>query len=373
VRVALACPYAWDAPGGVQVHVRQLAGCLIERGHEVIVLAPADRHPHEGWIRVVGKPIRMRYQGTFAPICFSPASWTRVGKILRSFRPDVVHAHEPTAPSTGMFAALRATAPVVATFHANVERSRLLTTALPLLRPVWRRLRVKIAVSEAAKDFYESRFGKGIRIVPNGVDVGLFSAGSPSAELPAGRTMLWTHRLDPQKGFGVAVRAFAKLALEFPDLWFVVIGDGKDRELVERLPPEVRSRVLMVGTVPHDRLPAYHAGAEVFIAPALGQESFGLVLVEAMAAGVPVVASDIAGYREVVRHDVNGLLVPPGDPAALAEAVGRILREPDLAKRLAEAGRARADDFRWDGVADRIEQAYQEAVGSGSRLLQEGP
>jgi phosphatidyl-myo-inositol alpha-mannosyltransferase len=364
VRVALACSYAWDAPGGVQVHVRQLAECLTDRGHQVIALAPSKSRPQEAWVRVVGKPIRMRYQGTFAPICFSPASWTRVGRILRAFRPDVVHAHEPTAPSTGMFAALRADAPVVATFHANVERSRLLTAALPILRPVWRRLRVKIAVSEAAKDFYESRFGDGLRIIPNGVDVDLFSSASPAAELPAGRRMLWTHRLDPQKGFEVAIDAFAKLSPEFPDLWLVVIGDGKDRGMVQRLPAEARSRVMMVGTVPHDRLPAYHAGADVFIAPALGQESFGLVLVEAMAAGVPVVASDIAGYREVIRNDVNGLLVPVGDPAALADAVGQVLLEPDLAKRLTEAGRARAEDFRWEGVVERIEQAYRDAIGN---------
>jgi phosphatidyl-myo-inositol alpha-mannosyltransferase len=365
VRVALACPYAWDAPGGVQVHVRQLAECLIERGHEAIVLAPAEGRPHEPWVRVVGKPIRMRYQGTFAPICFSPASWKEVGNVLRTFRPDVVHAHEPTAPSRGVLAALRAPVPVVATFHANVERSRLLTASLPLLRPVWRRLKVKLAVSEAARDFYQSRFGAGIRVVPNGVDVDLFASGSPSPDLPPGRTMLWTHRLDPQKGFGVAVDAFAKLSLEFPDLWFVVIGEGRDRGMPERLPAGVRARVLMVGTVPHEGLPAFHAGADLFIAPALGQESFGLVLVEAMAAGVPVVASDIAGYREVVRNDVDGLLVPPGDAAALTETVGRILRDPDLAKRLAEAGRARAQEFRWDGVADRIEQAYREAVGVG--------
>jgi phosphatidylinositol alpha-mannosyltransferase len=364
VRVALACPYAWDAPGGVQVHVRQLAVRLIERGRDVIVLAPSEHHPDVGWVYVVGRPIRMRYQGTFAPICFSPASWRQVGHVLRDFRPDVVHAHEPTAPSTGMFAALRAGAPVVATFHANVERSRLLTAALPLLRPVWRRLRVKIAVSEAAKDFYQSRFGDGIRIIPNGVDVDMFTGTSPIPELPSGRRMLWTHRLDPQKGFGVAIDAFAKLSAEFPDLWFVVIGDGKDRGMAQRLPAEARSRLLMVGTVPHDRLPTYHAGADVFIAPALGQESFGLVLVEAMAAGVPVVASDIAGYREVVRNGVNGLLVPPRDPAVLADAVGRILRDTELAKRLAEAGRARAEDFRWDGVADRIEQAYQDAIGN---------
>jgi phosphatidylinositol alpha-mannosyltransferase len=346
----------------VQVHVRQLAECLMERGHAVVVLAPAWHPGREQWVRVVGKPVRMRYQGTFAPICFSPGSWARVGQVLRAFRPDVVHAHEPTSPSTGMVATLRARVPVVATFHANVERSRLLTAALPVLRPVWRRLAVRIAVSEAAKDFYGSRFGDGIRVIPNGVDVDLFSSASPAPELPAGRRMLWTHRLDPQKGFGVALGAFANLAPEFPDLWLIVVGDGKDRAMLERLAAEARSRVLMLGTVAHDRLPAYHAGADVFVAPALGQESFGLVLVEAMAAGVPVVASDIAGYREVVRHDVDGLLVAPSDPAALAAAVGRILREPDLATRLSEAGRARAEDFRWNRVVADIEAAYRDAI-----------
>jgi phosphatidyl-myo-inositol alpha-mannosyltransferase len=362
VRVVLACPYAWDAPGGVQVHVRELAGCLRERGHEVLVLAPGKHPAEEPWVRVVGRPVSVGYQGTVAPICFSPASWVRVGKALRRFQPDVVHAHEPTSPSTAMFVALRSRAPVVATFHANVERSRLLTTALPVLRPVWRRLRVRMAVSQAAKDFYESRFGDGIRIVPNGCDVELFSSGSPAEVLPPGRRMLWTHRLDPQKGFPVAVDAFAKLASAFPDLWFVVIGDGKDRTALNRLPAPVRSRVRMLGSVAHDRLPGYLAGAEVFVAPALGQESFGLVLVEAMAAGVPVVASDIAGYREVVRKDVDGLLVPPADAAALAAAVTRVLEDRELARRLAAAGRERAQLYRWDVVVDQIESAYNDAM-----------
>jgi phosphatidylinositol alpha-mannosyltransferase len=261
-----------------------------------------------------------------------------------------------------MVATLRAGVPVVATFHANVERSRLLTAALPVLRPIWRRLRVRIAVSEAARDFYGSRFAGEIRVIPNGVDVELFANAAASADLPPGRRMLWTHRLDPQKGFPIAVEAFAKLAIEFPDLWFLVIGEGRDREAIDALTAQARSRTLLLGTVQHDRLPGYHAGADVFVAPALGQESFGLVLLEAMAAGVPVVASDIAGYREVVRGEVDGLLVPPGDSAALTRAVAGILREPELAKRLSAAGRERAQAFRWDTVVDRIEAAYHEAL-----------
>src|SRR5439155_3546009 len=137
------------------------------------------------------QPVRISYQGTVAPILFSVASCRRVGEALRSFRPDVVHAHEPLTPSTSMFATLRANAPVVATFHAHAERSSLLSAAAPVLRPVWRRLRVRIAVSEAAARFVEARFEDGVRIVTNGCDVDLYAKTEPDADLPSGRRLLW--------------------------------------------------------------------------------------------------------------------------------------------------------------------------------------
>jgi phosphatidylinositol alpha-mannosyltransferase len=174
--------------------------------------------------------------------------------------------------------------------------------------------------------------------------------------------MLWVGRLDEQKGFPVAVRAFASLAAEFPDLSFVVVGEGRDRTAVSTLRGEARGRVVLAGSVCHRDLPGYVAAADVFVAPALGQESFGIVLVEAMAAGVPVVASDIFGYREVVRPDEDGILVPPDDPGALAGAVRRVLSDEALAARLAQAGRARAERFRWEVVIDEIEAVYQEAL-----------
>lgn len=364
VKIVLACPYAWEVPGGVQVHVGQLAEHLRKRGHDALVLAPGRRRAAEPWVRIVGRPIRVPYQGTVAPICFSPQSARSIGSVLRAFAPEVVHAHEPFSPSTAMFATLRSRAPVVGTFHAFAERSTLLTAAVPALRPLWRRLRVRLAVSEAAAEFIRSRFGDGIRIVPNGSDVELFGKGpaEPAPSLPPGRRLLWVGRLDAQKGFPVAVAAFEQIAGEFPDLSFVVVGEGRDRSAVSPLPPHVRRRVVMAGSVPHPSLPAYHAGADVFVSPAVGQESFGLVLVEAMAAGVPVVASDIPGYREVVRANVDGLLVRPGDPGALADAMRRVLSDPTLASRLREAGRVRADRYRWDVVAEDIERAYEEAL-----------
>jgi phosphatidylinositol alpha-mannosyltransferase len=365
VRVLQACPYDWNAAGGVQVHVRALTERLQARGHEVVVVTPVAGPADDAYVRVAGRPLRVPYQGTVAPVCFSVSSIRRIGAVLRAFRPELVHAHEPIAPSTAMVATLRAGVPIVATFHSHVERSRLFDAAAPLLRIVSRRIAVRIAVSEASARFIGDRLEGEFRIVPNGVDVEAFARGTPPADVPLGRRMLWVGRLDPQKGFGVAVGAFARLAPEFPDLHLLVAGDGRDRDAVEGLPPGVRSRVVMLGTVPHGLLPAYHAAADAFVAPALGQESFGMVLVEAMAAGVPVVASDIAGYREVVHHEEDGLLVPPGDSEALGFAIRRVLQDPDLSARLRRAGRARAERYSWDVVTDQIEAIYAEVLGHG--------
>jgi phosphatidylinositol alpha-mannosyltransferase len=342
--------------------VAQLASCLRARGHRTLVLAPGRSPSSDPSVRLVGAAWRVPYQGTVAPIRFSPGSAARVRRELGQFGPDVTHVHEPMTPSTSMLAAWSSPAPVVATFHAFAEHSRLLTAAAPLLRPVWRKLQVRMAVSRAAAGFVGSRFGDGIRIVPNGCDVELFSTAQPAEGLPPGRRLLWVGRLDPQKGFPVALRAFASLMGGLHDLSLVVAGDGPDRSALGGLPPEVRRRIIMLGNVPHHRLPAYHAACHVFVAPAIGQESFGIALVEAMAAGLPVVASDIAGYREVVRADVEGLLVPPGDASALAGEVSRVLSDDALAGRLRHAGRERAEGFRWDAIAERIETAYRDAL-----------
>ncbi|MGH2725003.1 MAG: glycosyltransferase family 4 protein [Actinomycetota bacterium] len=364
MRIALVCPYAWDLPGGVQVHVRELTGRLRDRGHRAAVLTPATGAVTEAGVTVVGRALRVRYQGTVAPIAPWPGVWARVRSSLRSFRPDVVHVHEPLVPSAAMAATLTAPAPVVATFHAHAERSTLFDVAAPALRPVWRRLTVRVAVSRTAASFVSSRMGaEEVRLIPNGVDVARFERAAPATDLPPGRRILWVNRLDPQKGFPVAVRAFARLAREMPDAVLVVAGDGRDRRAVDRLPPEVRERVVMLGTVSRGDLPAYHAAAEAFVSAAVGQESFGLVLVEAMAAGVPVVATDIPGYRDVVRDGVDGLLAPPGDATAMAASLHRVLAEPELSKRLAEAGRDSARRYDWDHVVGELEGVYGEAAG----------
>jgi phosphatidyl-myo-inositol alpha-mannosyltransferase len=362
VRIVQACPYAWDAPGGVQIQVRQLAQHLRARQHSVLVIAPSRRGLEEGGVLIAGRAVRVSYQGNVAPIAPSPVSALLIRRAIRSFDPDVVHVHEPLLPSTSMWVTLTSLAPVVATFHAHAERSRLYDFGAPFLRPVWRRLTSRLAVSEAARTFVSSRLDDDVRVVPNGVDVIPFGNAMPAGSLPDGRRIVWVGRLDRRKGFPTAVRAFSRLARDLDDVHFVVAGDGKDRDAVEALAPDLRRRVHMLGAVGHERLPSYLAGADALVSTPAGQESFGLVLVEAMAAGVPVVATDIPGYREVVRDETDGLLAAPGDADAVAKALRRVLEDPALAERLATAGRARAEQFSWDVVVSRLEAIYQEAL-----------
>ena len=365
VKILLVCPYDWEAPGGVQVHVRQLAAELRTRGHRTTILAPGSRPSEDAGVRIVGRPVRVPYRGTVAPISFSPGAWRRIRSAMRSFDPDLIHAHEPLTPSTSMLAVLAAEAPVVATFHASLDRSRLMELAGPVLRQVSGRIDAAVAVSDAAASFVRRVVRVPLEIVPNGVDVRAFSdPGRPVEGLPAGPKILWVNRLDPQKGFEIMLRAFEQIASEVGEVHLLVAGDGRDRVLLRSLPGDLRSRILRLGTVAHEALPRYHAAADVFVSPATGQESFGIVLVEAMAAGVPVVASDIEGYREVVRDGVDGLLVPPNDPNALAAAIRRVLSEPELAAALKAAGRSRAQAFSWQAVAPRLEAVYDRVLSA---------
>jgi phosphatidylinositol alpha-mannosyltransferase len=234
-----------------------------------------------------------------------------------------------------------------------------------MVRPVWNRLARRIAVSEAARHSVTSRMGDGdLLIVPNGVDVERFAAARP-APLPPGRHLLFVGRLEERKGFPVAVEAFGQLAAVYPDLRLLVIGDGSERDAVDDLSPPVRSRVDMLGRVDDDRLASYLKAADLYIGPATGGESFGIVLAEAMAAGLPIVASDIDGYRDVARDGLEALLVAPGDAGALVAAVREVLDDSRLARSLGERGAQRAHDFAWDTITSRLVDVYRTVVTAG--------
>ena len=370
MRIALVSPYSWHVPGGVQVHVRQLASHLRARGHVVCILAPGDAAADPDGAIIVGRAVGIRGNGSVAPVCLSRRSSFVVRRALREFQPDVIHVHEPFAPSTSLLAVLHRNAPVLATFHANVAERSLhamwYRLASPMLAPVWRRIDRRVAVSDAARRTVQRRLPPAeVVIVPNGADVRAFATARPAA-LPPGRRVLFVGRLESRKGFPVAVRAFQQLAATIPDLQLIVVGEGRDRIAVDALDAATRARVHMLGRVPNEELPRYHRASDIFLSPALGGESFGIVLVEAMAAGLPIVASDISGYRDVARHGIEALLFPRGDAAAAARAVQQLLAEPETARALVARGRTRAQEFAWEVVVDRLEGEY-EALARRSR------
>jgi phosphatidylinositol alpha-mannosyltransferase len=311
----------------------------------------------------VGRPVDIPYNASVAPICPWPWSARRIRRELTAFDPDVLHAHEPFSPSTSLFAIRASAAPVVATFHSGAERARLYDLAAPVLRREARRIDVRVAVSRAAAAFAGRRIGGAFRIVGNGVDVDRFrTATAADLGIDTGRAVLFVGRLDERKGFPTAVAAFERLAREDAGLHLVVVGDGPDRVAVDALPAPIRSRVRMLGHVRNDHLPPITAACHAFVAPSIGGESFGIVLVEAMAAGLPVVASDVPGYDEVVSDGLDGLLVPPRDPRGVAAGLRTVLSDPALAGRLAAAARERAAAFAWPRVAGHLLACYREAI-----------
>jgi phosphatidylinositol alpha-mannosyltransferase len=372
VKVALVSPYDWARPGGVQGHIAALARCL-EEDHEVRVFAPSSRRPgrEERHVTVVGRPFSVPYNRSVAPVALSPLAGRRVLRGLADFRPHVLHVHEPLAPIVSAAAAAWGPKPLIGTFHAWAASSRLQHAIRPAAAQVVRRLDARIAVSPAAQQFASDAYGVPLgafRVVPNGVDEAAFTAASPLPELadPERPLLLFVGRLEPRKGLDVAIRAFLRLRASTPRLRLCVVGDGGERSRCqEMVPPSLRPDVLFVGSVSQQELPRYHASADVFIAPSTGGESFGIILLEAMAAGLPVVASDIPGYRTVLGDGRQGRLVPPHDAFALSEAVGTLLANPALRRAMALEGRRTAATYAWPLIARRITDVYRAVLRGG--------
>ena len=366
MKVALVCPYALDVPGGVQAHVQQLADHLPLLGDDVFVLAPGPRDPFGG--ASVGRPFGVPFNGSVAPVALSPLAGRRVVAQLARFAPDVVHVHEPAAPVTSLAACLWGPTPIVGTFHSWAERASLYRGARVLVRKAAARLSIRIAVSAPAIEHHARVLGLpagSFREVPNGVDVARFANASPLPELTrTGRpTVVFVGRLEQRKGVEELVRAFVQVKARRPTLRLVVVGEGPERDRCQALlPARLRADAVFVGRVDADDLPRFYASADVVAAPALGGESFGIVLLEAMASGVPVIASSIPGYRSVLRDGVDGRLVPPGDVRALADGLDVLLDNAVLRAAMGAEGRRAAAAYDWPVVTQQLRGLYLAAV-----------
>jgi phosphatidylinositol alpha-mannosyltransferase len=359
VRVIMTCPYSLSRPGGVQAQVLGLVRELRCLGVDVRALAPCDGPPPEPGVLSVGPSVEWESNGSVAPIAPGRLATRRTIAALRAVRPDLVHLHEPAVPGPSLSTLIGFDGPMVGTFHSSGDVLPA-EWMKPPLRSLLDRLLVRVSVSEAAARTATECFGlRDSRVLWNGIEVERFAGAEP--EPAPGRVVLFIGRHEDRKGLRVLLDAWVGLDRD-ATLWIVGAGPQTE-ELRARAVP----RTEWLGTLPDVQVARRMRAASVFCAPSTHGESFGIVLLEAMAAGTPVVASAIDGYANVARADREALLVPAGDPEALRSALRRVLDEPDLAERLVAAGRERAATFSMRRLAETYLGEYESVARSRRR------
>lgn len=359
MKVALVSPYAWDRPGGVQSHVRSLAHALTARGHDVAVLAPATtkKGTREEGVSLIGRAVAIPANGSIAPLSFGPAVARRVRRAIEEMDPDIVHAHEPLIPSVSLLALWYSAAPVVGTFHAAADNSFGYGAAKPLLGRAAMRLAARTAVSETARDLAARYFPGDYALTPNGVDVSSFADVAP-ADLGAGKKVVFLGRIERRKGLEVLIQAMTRLRDLEAEV--VVAGSGPEERRLRALARELLVPARFLGRVGEADKAALLARADVYCAPGLRGESFGIVLVEAMAAGAPVVCSALPGFKAVAGG--AAVLVEAGEAGFLADALRRVLTDGGLEEKLRKASRRTAAGFDWSRLVGNVEGIYERAI-----------
>ncbi|WP_374021887.1 glycosyltransferase family 4 protein [Mycobacterium sp. HNNTM2301] len=370
MRIGMVCPYSFDVPGGVQSHVLQLAEVMRERGQEVNVLAPASPHAAlPDYVVSAGKAVPIPYNGSVARLRFGPATHRKVKKWIAEGDFDVLHLHEPNAPSLSMLALNIAEGPIVATFHTSTTKSLTLTVFQGILRPMHEKIVGRIAVSDLARRWQMEALGTDAVEIPNGVDVDSFASAPPLDDYPRpGKTVLFLGRYDEsRKGMAVLLDALPGVVQHFPDVQLLIVGHGDEAELRSQA-GELVKHMRFLGQVDDAGKASAMRSADVYCAPHLGGESFGIVLVEAMAAGTAVVASDLDAFRRVLRDGEVGCLVPVGDGAALADALISVLENDVLRERYVAAGSAAVQRYDWSVVASQIMRVYETVAATGAKV-----
>lgn len=374
LKLALVSPYDFAYPGGVTEHVTHLAQQFASHGHEVHVVAPSSDDESEPDLAVdakvhrIGRVVSVPTNGSVARITLSLRSYLQAKQLVQAEQFDLVHLHEPMMPALPLTVLRHSNTINVGTFHAFRNTPLTYFYGKPILQPFFRKLHGHIAVSGAARDFVGEYFPADYRIIPNGIDFVRFfnrSSAAPPLFSDSRPTVLFVGRFEKRKGLRFLLRAWPMVLERHPDARLVVVGRGRPLEGYRRFAARQGwspSDVVFAGYVPAEDLPRYYQSCDVFCAPNTGQESFGIVLLEAMAAGAPIVASDIRGYRDVISHGLTGLLVERQNPGAIADAISRLIASPELRAAMRRAGQAKAEAFDWPRVASQILDYYAEVI-----------
>ncbi|MGU3433303.1 glycosyltransferase family 4 protein [Actinomycetes bacterium M1A6_2h] len=370
MKIGMVCPYSFDVPGGVQAHIAELAEVLIQRGHRVSVLAPAaDETVLPDFVVSTGRALSFPYNGSVARLAFGPITYSRIKSWIDDNDFDVLHIHEPNAPSLSMYALKIAQGPIVATFHAATTKSLLLSTFQGVLRPYHEKISGRIAVSELARRWQVEALGSDAVEIPNGVHVPAFATAPPLPGYPRpGKTVLFLGRFDePRKGMATLLGALPALAERHPDIEILIVGRG-DEDKLRRQAGRLAHHLTFLGLVTDAEKASALRSVDVYCAPNTGGESFGIVLVEAMAAGAAVVASELDAFRRVLRDGAAGMLVPISDSDAVATAIDAVLSDDDLRAGLVERASRIVTEYDWPVVAEQILRVYDTVTVGGKKV-----
>ena len=369
MKIGIVNPYSWDVPGGVGFHIRDLALKFRSRGHDVRVLTPSSSRDLPDWISSAGQSVSVPFNGSVANISVSPAALRRTRRWLADNAFDVVHVHEPVVPSVSMAAAMLSSAPLVGTFHAALGRSVSRAIASAPMRLYMERIGVRIAVSEEARRNLIEHHGGDAVIIPNGVETASFRRASTDSRWMATDSrpvIVFLGRLDePRKGLSVFAGAIEGVLDKMPGARFLIAGRG-DAPEIRRQVARFGDSVSFLGGISDEEKASLLAGASLYVAPQTGGESFGIVLVEAMAARTAVVASDIPAFRAVLEDGRAGVLFETGSSAALVDQLLGLLADKARLEGLSEAGQRASLQYDWEVVADKVFEVYRLAIDMGS-------
>ncbi|MGB8019864.1 MAG: glycosyltransferase family 4 protein [Candidatus Nanopelagicales bacterium] len=373
MRVGLVCPYAWDTPGGVSAHIHDLRLALMRLGHEAVILAPAeDDNLLPEYVTSGGKPVSISSNGSVAKINFGPGAAARARRWIKESDLDILHVHEPAGPTLSLLSIWVADGPIVATWHASLASSRReLNAGASIVRSAMEKVRARIAVSEYARRSLVEYTGGDAVLIPNGVDCSLYAGDEPLPGRSRGTdTLMFLGRIDePRKGLPVLLAALPRVVQAVPDVSLLVAGPGDAGSVRAGMDPALADRVAFLGLVSQaDKARALHS-ADVYVAPNTGGESFGIILLEAMAAGAPVLASDIEAFQRVLDEGRAGVHFKNEDSEDLAARLIELLGDPQRREALRRAGRQRAAQFDWATVARQVEAVYQSVTPGGEKVL----
>jgi phosphatidylinositol alpha-mannosyltransferase len=371
LKIGIVCPYGWDTPGGVQIHIKELSQWLIAKGHEVSVLAPVTDEGLniEPWVVSAGRPISIPYNGAIAKVIFGPLASSRVKQWIANGNFDLLHLHEPAIPSLSLLAGWAGDGPMVATFHAAANPQKVANAIGTMLDPLIERITAKIAVSEIARETLKDRFDTEAVVIPNGIDTSKFEGIGVRSEWALPNTLGFIGRFDePRKGLAVLLAAIPKIAYKVPNLRILVAGPGNASDFEKLVPPELRERITFLGRISEIEKAQFFKSVSLYIAPNTGGESFGIILAEAMAAKTPIVASDLAAFTKLLDNGSAGALFASENSEDLADTIINLLDNQEMREKIAIAGYEKAKSFDWDSVGDQILSVYEMALAGNTKV-----